>query len=305
MRQMHVVSLLRAMTWRELTGLAIGALLLASIAKKLAPEAVKPLVHHAGLALPLLLLMAKDIVHTPQAWQRLRSAHAARAPWHAHLTALLPPELPGLFKLDRLLWLGCLRRVQGKPLPVTLPEGVALTYLERGAYNTARAVVFVALLLELPTHALLLHLFIKDPDALLVIHVLGAIAVLYTLAWVLGDRWHIGTGHHVMTPEALHLHVGVRVKGTLPLAAIARVEPVDLLLPTWRHRHGVARKDTLVVTPFDKPNCVLVLHEDAQVDILLHQVTTRLPQYVFLYLDRPALLAAHVDRMRPTVSMPC
>jgi len=305
MRQMHIVSLLRATTWRELAGLAIGALLLASIAKKLAPEAVKPLLHHAGLALPLLLLMAKNIAHAPQAWQRLRSAHAARAPWHAHLTALLPPELPGLFKLDRLLWLGCLHRVQGQPLPVTLPEGVALTYLERGAYNTARAVVFVALLLELPTHALLLHLFIKDPDALLVIHVLGAIAVFYTLAWVIGDRWHIGAGHHVMTAEALHLRVGVRVEGTLPLAAIARVEPVDLLLPTWRHRHGVARRDTLVVKPFDKPNCVLVLHQHAQVDILLHQVTTRLPQYVFLYLDRPALLAAHVDRMRPTVSMPC
>jgi hypothetical protein len=305
MRQMHIVSLLRATTWRELAGLAIGALLLASIAKRLAPETVKPLLHHAGLALPLLLLMAKDIAHAPQAWQRLRSAHAARAPWHAHLTALLPPELPGLFKLDRLLWLGCLRRVQGQPLPVTLPEGVALTYLERGAYNTARAVVFVALLLELPTHVLLLHLFIKDPDALLVIHVLGAIAVLYTLAWVLGDRWHIGAGRHVMTAETLHLCVGARVEGTLPLAAIARVEPVDLLLPTWRQRHGVARSDTLVVTPFDKPNCVLVLHQNAQIDILLHQVTTRLPMYVFLYLDRPALLAAHVDRMRPTVSMPC
>jgi hypothetical protein len=305
MRQMHIVSLLRATTWREIAGLAIGALLLASITKTLAPEAVKPLVHHAGLALPLLLLMAKDIAHAPQAWQRLRSAHAARAPWHAHLTALLPPELPGLFKLDRLLWLGCLRCVQGKLAPATLPDGVALTYLERGAYNTARAVVFVALLLELPTHALLLHLFIKDPDALLVIHVLGAIAVLYTLAWVLGDRWHIGAGNHVMTEEALHLRVGVRVEGTLPLAAIARVEPVDLLLPTWRHRHGVARSETLVVTPFDKPNCVLVLHQEAQVDILLHQVTTRLPQYVFLYLDRPALLAAHVDRVRPTVSMPC
>ena len=305
MRQMHIVSLLRATAWRDLAGLAIGALLLASIAKKLAPEAFKPLIHHAGLALPLLLLMAKDIAHAPQAWQRLRSARGARAPWHAHLTALLPPELPGLFKLDRLLWLGCLRRLQGQPLPATLPEGVALTYLERGAYNTARAVVFVALLLELPTHALLLHLFIKDPDELLVIHVLGALAVLYTLAWILGDRWHIGEGRHVITAKALHLRVGVRVEGTLPLAAIARVEPVDLLLPTWRHRHGVARSDTLVVTPFDKPNCVLVLHQDAQVDILLHQVTTRLPQYVFLYLDRPALLAAHVDRMRPTVSMPC
>ena len=77
------------MTWRELAGVAIGALLLASIAKKLAPEAVKPLLHHAGLALPLLLLMAKDIAHAPQAWQRLRSGHGA-------------PELAGLLKLDRL-----------------------------------------------------------------------------------------------------------------------------------------------------------------------------------------------------------
>lgn len=305
MRQMHVVSLLRATTWRDLAGVAIAALLLAAIAKKLAPEAVKPLLHHAGLVLPLLLLVAKDIAHAPQAWQRLRSAHAARAPWHARVIALLPPELPGLFKLDRLLWLGCLRRVQGQPPPVTLPDGVALTYLERGAYTTARAVVFVALLLELPTHALLLHLFIKDADALLVIHMLGAIAVLYTLAWVLGDRWHIGAGRHVITPEALHLRVGVRAEGTLPLAAIARIEPVDLLLPTWLHRQCVARSDMLVVTPFDKPNCVLVLQQHAQVDILLHQVTTRLPKYVFLYLDRPALLAAHVDRMRPTVSMSC
>ena len=89
MRQMHIVSLLRAMTWRELAGVAIGALLLAAVAKRLAPEAARPLLHHAGLALHLLLLMAKDIAHAPQAWQRLRSAHGA-------------PELAGLLKLDRL-----------------------------------------------------------------------------------------------------------------------------------------------------------------------------------------------------------
>jgi len=286
------------MTWRDLAGCAIAALLLIAVAKMIAPDAARPLLHHAGLALPLLLLVAKDIAHAPQAWQRLHRAHASRAPWHARVTALLPPELLGLFKLDRLLWLGCLHRLRGHPLPTTLPEGVELTYLERGAYGTARAVVFVALLLELPVHALLLHLFIRDADALLVIHVLGAVAVLYTLAWVLGDRWHIGKGQHVMTRNALHLRVGVRVDGTLPLAAIARVETVDMLLPAWRHRHGVARTDTLVVTPFDKPNCVLVLHEEVQVDILLHQATTRLPRYVFLYLDRPALLEARAQQAR-------
>lgn len=302
MHLLRFASILRATSWRDLAGSAIAACSLTVFAKLVAPDAMKPVLRHAGLALPLLLLAAKDIAHAPQAWQRLRRAHAIGAPWHARVTALLPPELVGLFKLDRLLWLGFIGRLQGRPAPATKHEGIALTYLQRGAYGTARAVVFVSLLFELPVHAMLLHLFIKDPDALFVVHVLGAAAVIYTLAWVVGDRWHIGEGRHVMTTDALHLCVGVRVDGTLPLAAIARVEKVDMLLPAWRHRHGVARTDTLLVTPFDKPNCVLVLHEDAQVDILVHQSITRLPRYVFLYLDRPELLAA---RLRQPDGAPC
>jgi hypothetical protein len=302
MQLLRLASILRATSWRDLAGWAAAAFSLTVFAKLVAPDAMKPVLRDAGLALPLLLLAAKDIAHAPQAWQRLRRVHAIGAPWHARVTALLPPELLGLLKLDRLLWLGFLRRLQGRPMPVTQPGGIALTYLERGAYGTARAVVFVSLLLELPVHAMLLHLFIKDPDALFMVHVLGAAAVVYTLAWVLGDRWHIGEGRHVMTIDALHLHVGARVDGMLPLAAIARVEKVAMLLPAWRHRHGVARTETLVVTPFDKPNCVLVLHEDAQVDILFHQATTRLPRYVFLYLDRPEVLAA---RLRQPGGAPC
>ena len=86
---------------------------------------------------------------------RLRSAHAAQAPWHARVTALLPPELVGMLRLDRLLWIGCFRRLRRQTAACTLPDGVALTYLERGAYGTATAVVFVSLLLELPVHVLL------------------------------------------------------------------------------------------------------------------------------------------------------
>ncbi|MEW7850408.1 hypothetical protein AB2N08_17075 [Massilia aurea] len=293
------------MSWRDLAGWAFAALSLTAFAKMLAPAAARPLLHDAGLALPLLLLIAKDIAHAPDAWKRLRRAQLTGAAWHARVTALLPPEMIGLLKLDRLLWLGFLHRLQGRSAPVALPAGVALTYLQRGAYGTARAVVFVALLLELPTHALLLHLFIKDADALVLIHVLGAVALVYTLAWVLGDRWHIGEGRHVMTLDALHLRVGARVDGMLPLGAIARVESVDMLLPAWRHRHGAARTDTLVVTPFDKPNCVMVLHEDAQVDILFHQTTTHLPKYVFLYLDRPELLAARLRQSGLPASASC
>ena len=288
------VSTLRATSWRDLAGWGLASLFVVSIVKTLAPDAVKPLLRSASLALPLLLMMAKDLAHAPDAWQRLRRAHAARAPWHVRVSALLPPELVGMLRLDRLLWIGCWHRLRRQPAPCALPHGLGLGYLERGAYGTATAVVFVSLLLELPVHVLLLNLFIKDADQLVLLHALGAAAVLYTLAWVLGDRWHIGAGGHVMTDDALHLRVGVRVDGVLPLAAIARLEMVDAPLPVWRRRHGVARRDMLLVTPFDQPNCVLVLDEGAQVDILHWQVKKRLPRHVFLYLDRPALLATRL-----------
>ncbi|WP_429248867.1 hypothetical protein [Massilia sp. UYP32] len=287
---------MRTTSWRDLAGWGLAALFLVSIARTLAPDAAKPFLRSLGLSLPLLLLMAKDIAHAPDAWQRLRSAHAARAPWHARVAALLPPELVGMLRLDRLLWIGCFRRLRRQTAACTLPDGVALTYLERGAYGTATAVVFVSLLLELPVHVLLLNLFVEDAGKLALLHVLGAVAVLYTLAWVLGDRWHIGAGRHVMTDDTLHLSVGARVEGLLPLAAIARLETVDAPLPIWRRRHGVASRDTLLVTPFDKPNCVLVLADDARIDILHWQARKRLPRYVFLYLDRPELLAARLRR---------
>lgn len=195
-----------------------------------------------------------------------------------------------------MLWIGCLGRLRRQPMPCALPDGVALGYLERGAYGTATAVVFVSLLLELPVHVLLLNLFVKDADKLVLLHALGAAAVLYTLAWLLGDRWHIGAGRHVLTDDALHLRVGARAEGVLPLAAIARMEPVRLPVPIWRRRHGVEGTDMLLVTPFDKPNFVLVLTDDARVDIVHWQVKKRLPRYVFMYLDRPELLAARLRR---------
>ena len=294
-----LVSTLRAASWRDLAGWGLAALFVISIVKTLVPDAAKPFLRSAGLGLPLLLLMAKDLAHAPDAWQRLRGAHAVRAPWHVHVAALLPPELVGMLRLDRLLWIGCWRRLRRQPAPRTLPHGVGLGYLERGAYGTATAVVFVSLLLELPVHVLLLNLFIEDADQLVLLHALGAVAVLYTLAWVLGDRWYIGAGCHVMTDDALHLRVGVRVDSVLPLAAIARLEMVDAPLPAWRQRHGVTRRGMLLVTPFDQPNCVLVLVDDAQVDILHWQMTKRLPRYVFLYLDRPELLATRL-RQRMT-----
>ncbi|MEH6433661.1 hypothetical protein [Massilia sp. DD77] len=288
-----VIATLRAMSWSELAGYAFGALLMGQVALLLAPAPLAHALRPASLLIPLAVIAAKDLAHAPDAWRRLRQVLAQRGPWHRFLTALLPPELVGMARLDRLMWQGCLNRLRGRPQPVP-PDGLALTYLERGAYGTAAAIVFVSVFLELPIDAMIVNLFIKDPADLLVVHTLCAFAALYTLVWAIGDRWHVGAGRHVLTEGALHLRVGARVSGVLPLDAIDRLESVSELLPAWRRKHGAARGDTLLVTPFDKPNCVLVLRPQAEVDILHWQVRKRLPRYVFLYLDRPELLAARL-----------
>jgi hypothetical protein len=287
------LSTLRALSWAELGGYAFATFAMGHLAILLAPAAFQTGLRHASLILALCVLAAKDLAHAPEAWRRLRAAIAERAPWQRILAALLPPELVGLLKLDRLMWVGCLHRLRRRPQAAS-PDGVALTYLQRGAYGTASAIAFVMVFIELPLDAMIVNLFVKDPDHLLVVHVLCAAAALYTLAWVIGDRWHLGAGRHVLTADALHLDVGVRASGVLPLASIERMETVNEPLTAWRRKHGAGRGATLVVTPFDKPNCVLVLKPEAELGILHWQVRKRVPQYVFLYLDRPELLAARL-----------
>ncbi|WP_020655667.1 hypothetical protein [Massilia niastensis] len=289
----HVAAKLRAMSWPDLGAYAFAAFSCSAIAMLLAPASMKPFIRGAGFAIVLILLAAKDLAHAPDAWQRLRAARAARKPWHAHLTALLPPGLPGFAKLDRLMWTGCLRRLR-RQAPAPRPDGVALTYLERGAYGAAAAGVLVSVLLELPVHAMLVNLFVKDAGRLAIVHAAGAASAVYALVWVLGDRWHVGAGRHVLTEDALDLQVGARTSGVLPLAAIEGYEAVNDTLRVWRRRRGVGSAETTLVSPFDKPNCVLVLKADAQVEILHHQVRRQAPRYVFLYLDRPELLAARL-----------
>jgi len=280
---------LRRTSWLQLAGYAFLGFFSLILLRLAAPAALGPLLRKLGLILPLVLLAAKDLAHLPDALARLRLA----GDWRSRLTALLPPELVGMVRLDRLMWLGFLQWLRRRP-SVSRPEGQALGYLQRGAYGTAIGVVMVALFLELPIDVLLVNLMIDDADARRVFHVLGAIGVLYTFAWVLGDRWHVGEGSHALSEDALHLRVGVRTEGSIPLWAIERVERVAEAPERWRRRHGIHSADTLLVTPFDKPNCVLVLKPDVEVTLLHWQVRRCAPRYVLLYIDRPELLAQRV-----------
>lgn len=282
---------LRRTSWLQLAGYAYLGIFILLLVRLAAPEAMAPALRKLALLLPLGLLAAKDLAHLPDALQRLRSASG----WHGRILALLPPELIGMVRLDRLMWSGFLQWVRRRT-SAPQPAGVALSYLQRGSYGTAIACAMVSVFLELPLDFAILHLFVDDPDTRLLIRVVGGIGALYTLAWVLGDRWHVAEGSHVLADDVLHLRVGVRTRGSIPLSAIERVETVGEAPERWRRRHGIHSADTITVTPFDKPNCVLVLQPDAGITLLHWQVRRAAPRYILLYLDRPELLASAVAR---------
>jgi hypothetical protein len=78
----------------------------------------------------------------------------------------------------------------------------------------------------------------------------------------------------------------------VPLEAIAGCELIKDTRLEWCKRSGVSLRDTVSVTPLDKPNAVLLLHPDSGVSLSLKGMPRKSPACIFLYLDRPETLVA-------------
>jgi hypothetical protein len=135
-------------------------------------------------------------------------------------------------------------------------------------------------------------LLVKDPAVRQVLHVLMFASCLSGFAWVMGDRWLVGRGQHVLDGEGLHVRVGARTTGVMPRDAIVACERLDEPAAAWCRRHGIAPLAALVASPLDKPNTVLILNENRPVCLTHWGVQRDGLACVFLYVDRPDALAA-------------
>jgi hypothetical protein len=250
-------------------------------------HALKPLL----FLIPLAMFAAKDLVHLPDAVARTRTLLAAGR-WRGLPAAWLPPELVGLIRVDGALRRGFLQWLLHKPQPAASIAGEAFGYLEQGAYRTGVAIALFCVFVEIPLDAAVVPLLINDAGAARVLHVLMFVSCLSSLVWVLGDRWLVGAGRHVLDDEGLHLRIGARTAGCIPRAAIAACERLTEPAQAWCRRHGIAPIDTLVASPLDKPNTVLILNDDRPVRLTHWGVPREGLACIFLYVDRPDALGA-------------
>lgn len=275
--------------WPTVLGYAWGLFMTVVVVSILVPEAWRAPLKALALALPLMLLVAKDLASIPDVAARIRALRrqgAGRGQW---LAACLPPGLIGLARLDRAIWRGlfcCLRR-QPKP---ARPAGLPLTFLEQGAYSTAIAFGLFSTLIELPIGAAIMPLVVDDPALVRKVHIVAALGSMYTLVWLLGDRWLVRGGHHVLTATHLDLQIGARARACIPLGEIEDAQALRQPVMEWRRAHPYRDIEAVNITPFDKPNLVLRLRADAACTITHHGVERTGVRYVFVYLDRPEQL---------------
>jgi len=249
-------------------------------------HALKPLL----FAAPLVLLAAKDLAHLPDALERTRAA-LAQGRWRSLPAAWLPPEVVGLARLDHALRRGFMQWLLRKPRPAA-PGGEAFGYLERGAYRTGVAIALFSIFVEVPLDAAVVPLLVKDPVVRPLLHMLMFASCLSGVVWVMGDRWLVGEGQHVLDEAGLHVRIGARTAGVIPRDAIAACERLDEPAAAWCRRHGIAPLAALVASPLDKPNTVLILKENRPVCLTHWGLQRDGLACVFLYVDRPDALAA-------------
>lgn len=290
------VAWLQDTNWWRMLGYVYLVFIFGRLATILMPEQARGVLDKPLLVLPLLLIVAKDLAGIPDFSRRMRLVARKGTPWSTRLGATLPPEFLAYFRLDRAMWRGFFGWLRRAPVPVR-PQGTLLTYTRQGAYSTVLALAVCAVCIELPLDAAIASLFIDDPRLRSILHVCSVLGGAYTLVWVAADRWMVkGAQGHVLTTDTLDLSIGARASGIIPLAAIAGCETINEKPAQWCKRHGVAKRDTVTVSPFDAPNLVLRLRPELPVTITTYQLEKEAPAYVFLYLDRPEHLGAAVRR---------
>jgi len=241
----------------------------------------------------VLLAMLAKVAGDYAGIARFRAAAARRAPWHERLRALVPQLLLGWSRLDAANLRSCLNWVTRRPQPPP-PAGTAIPFLGKSSHSTVIFIGLISVCIELPMHTLIVSVMTKDTSLQHTFQIiLGALAA-YSLMWICGDRHAMAGSALVVDADAMYLTIANRFAAHIPLSAITRCEALGQGADQWCKRHGVSPRSTLTATPADFPNVVIGIDPHAEVELTSWQVRQAAPEYLFLFVDQPSMLAAAI-----------
>ena len=285
------LSWLTETSWSYLLGLVffiIAASLILTIAA--APGSIRASIGPLSVKAAQLLILAK-LLSQYRGLQRWHAAAASGAPFLERLRALIPLPLIAWTRLDRANLQACLAWIARRPHPPR-PAGRTLHFLQKSSYGTVVMILLVGIFGELPMHATIVSVILKDAAMQHQAQLILLALALYSLFWVVGDRRAMLGSSYVVGPKALDLKVGNRFSAVIPLAAITSCEAVSGGEAEWRKRRSLPTDATLVATPADVPNVMIAIDQAAGVTVVNWQIERPAPLYLFLFADEPSQLVA-------------
>lgn len=288
------LSWLMETSWSYLLGLVfflIAVSLILAIAA--APGSIRASIAPLGIKAAQILIVAK-LLSQYRGHRRWRAMAEGGAPMFERLRALIPLPLIAWIRLDRANLRACLDWVARRPYPPR-PPGRTLHFLQKSSYGTVVMILLVGIFGELPMHATIVSVMVKEAALQHQVQLTLLALALYSLLWVVGDRRAMLGGNYVVHPAALDVKVGNRFSAVIPLEAITACEAIASRDAEWRKRRAVAPEDTLVATPADVPNVMIAIDQTANVKVVSWQIERPAPAYLFLFADEPSQLIAAIS----------
>lgn len=230
----------------------------------------------------LLLIIAKMLANGYGGIERFREARRA--------AALLPVLVLAWARMDRANLRACGHWIMRRP-HAPHPPGLAISLLEKSSYSTLVAMGIFSTFVDLPLNAMIATVMTPDPVIQTRIHILFSVLAVYSLVWILGDRYLMQGSCCVVGETHIDVKIAGRLEAHIPRKAVLRCESTgEGGAAGWCKRHGVARADTLVSTPADSATVMLEIDPAAGLMLTSWQLERKAPKYLFLFVDQPSMI---------------
>lgn len=241
------------------------------------------------LALGLLLL--RGTPHLLEIWQKRDALFGERREEGLlrKLTLLVPPGVSGLLAMDFAAHRSFFLWLRGIPYRAVPPPGLNFGFARAPSYPTAVAILFLAVLVDVPIAHLLIHAFVESPSRSVTLHLIVVVVTVYGLVWIAADRHALASTSHVATEIDLQIELGFRAIARIPLTEIERTELIaaNTSPRDYRELRQLTRAECVVVTPFDDPNVALWLKAGSSVNVRIFGSHRRNVRVMLLYVDEP------------------